>query len=489
MPASASRQQRGDIDKYSTACDYDDGRQGYSQPHLVIRSKTLDPESTSTSAVFNVKAVAHATGVSPDTLRAWERRYGMPSPSRTGGRHRLYSSADVELLRWLVSRQREGMSISRAVDLWRRTGGVGLPGIAPGTGASAHAPTSTRERDLGVLREEWITASLAFDESEAEATLTEAFALYPVELVCAELLQSGIARIGELWFSGNVTPHQEHFAASLATRQVSRLIAAAPNPYRDEKVLLGCPAGEHHVFGVQLLTLALRRRGFRCVYLGADVPLPGFGQAIDDVQPDLIVLAAQQLHTAAALLVTAREVTAFGSPLGFGGSVFNRLPALQSRIPGYFLGPTLSEASRAAEAMLLQPPPVPAAIPDDQECQAALAQFDTRRVHIESVLATRRSSDLADLGDLADANVRMARGIRAGLTLGNLAMLDTDLHWVMQLLALRGVPSGAVSTYLARYADACERVLDAQCAPIVEWVRHAASDAANAEPGAVRAGA
>ena len=56
----------------------------------------------------------------PDTLRAWERRYGLPQPKRTAGGHRLYSQRDIDTLKWLVARQNEGMSISRAVELWNR---------------------------------------------------------------------------------------------------------------------------------------------------------------------------------------------------------------------------------------------------------------------------------------------------------------------------------------------------------------------------------
>jgi DNA-binding transcriptional MerR regulator len=68
---------------------------------------------------FNLKAVIQETGLKPDTLRAWERRYGLPSPKRTPGGHRLYSGRDIDMLKWLIARQEEGLSISRAVELWR----------------------------------------------------------------------------------------------------------------------------------------------------------------------------------------------------------------------------------------------------------------------------------------------------------------------------------------------------------------------------------
>ncbi len=75
---------------------------------------------------YNLKAVVRETGLKPDTLRAWERRYGVPAPQRTDSGHRLYSQHDIDTLKWLLVRQNEGMSISRAVELWHRLEADGL---------------------------------------------------------------------------------------------------------------------------------------------------------------------------------------------------------------------------------------------------------------------------------------------------------------------------------------------------------------------------
>src|SRR5512139_4141771 len=72
----------------------------------------------STTPAYNLKVVLKETGLAADTLRAWERRYGLPMPQRTAGGHRLYSQRDIETIKWLMKRQEEGLSISRAVDLW-----------------------------------------------------------------------------------------------------------------------------------------------------------------------------------------------------------------------------------------------------------------------------------------------------------------------------------------------------------------------------------
>ena len=88
----------------------------------------------SITPAYNLKVVLKETGLAADTLRAWERRYGLPVPQRTQGGHRLYSERDIHTIKWLMARQAEGLSISRAVDLWNENLASGLDplaGLAP----------------------------------------------------------------------------------------------------------------------------------------------------------------------------------------------------------------------------------------------------------------------------------------------------------------------------------------------------------------------
>ena len=76
-------------------------------------------DGPSKTPAFNLKVVIRETGLKPDTLRAWERRYGLPNPRRSSGGHRLYSQYDIETIKWLIERQNEGLRINRAVQLWQ----------------------------------------------------------------------------------------------------------------------------------------------------------------------------------------------------------------------------------------------------------------------------------------------------------------------------------------------------------------------------------
>lgn len=68
---------------------------------------------------YSIRVAWQQTGLKPGTLRAWERRYGLPSPLRRPNGHRLYTEYDLRLLHWLVAQTRAGMTIGRAVDFLR----------------------------------------------------------------------------------------------------------------------------------------------------------------------------------------------------------------------------------------------------------------------------------------------------------------------------------------------------------------------------------
>ncbi|MCA9973900.1 MAG: MerR family transcriptional regulator, partial [Anaerolineales bacterium] len=316
-----------------------------------------------TSPTFNLKVVVHETGVKPDTLRAWERRYGLPNPMRSEGRHRLYSPYDIQVILWLVARQTEGLSISRAAELWHSLVDAGKDPLQlyvdTGSPTTPEIPPTSVGSKIDDIRAAWIQACMQFDERQAEQILTHAFALYSPVMVCLEVLQKGLAQIGESWYRNTATVQQEHFASALAMRRINALVAAAPAPTRTERLVVACPAHEDHVFAPLLLTLILRYQGWDVVYLGANVPTTRLESLLESVEPDLLILTAQQLYTSANLLQLAEYVADKGHMLAFGGRIFNYIPQLRERIPGFFLGERLEGAARSVAQLLAQRPSPP----------------------------------------------------------------------------------------------------------------------------------
>jgi DNA-binding transcriptional MerR regulator len=413
--------------------------------------------------VYALGAVSEETGVKPATLRAWERRYGLPNPERSEGGHRLYSQRDVDTVKWLVARQHEGMRIQGAVALWQ---GLQTEGRDPLR--SAPEASQARGQTMQGLRDEWVAACMAFDEARAEQALTEAFARYPPETVCMELLIAGIAQIGQAWYEGRATVQQEHFASALAMRRVESLLLAAPPPTRAGRILTVCPPGEQHTFGLLTLTYLLRRHGWETIYLGANVPLSRLGDVLRTVRPALIVSTAFQLPTAAALIDMARLGAQEGIPLAYGGGILDQA-SLRERIPGHYLGADLADAPRQVERLLSSAPPRPSLPTLPDMYRRALVHYSDRQLQIEGELATQRP-DLAREGWFRMANRALARHISAALALGEIGLLDHSMAWLQGTGEGEAVPAAVLDDYIKAYARAARAQLDDRGGPVLAWL-------------------
>ena len=429
----------------------------------------------STTPAFNLKVVLNETGIAADTLRAWERRYGLPMPQRTAGGHRLYSQRDIETIKWLIKRQAEGLSISRAVDLWNEQIGSGTDpladsvpaGSAPSTGLTQFQQSDTT---LDSLRTQWVEACLNFSEAKAEQVLNQAFSIFPVEAVCMEILQRGMSEIGNLWYENRTTVQQEHFASGLAIRRLDALLSASPAPTRNQTVVVGCPPDEWHTLTPLLLALLLRRRGLNVLYLGANVPAARFTDTIGQTKADAVVLVAQHLLSAASLQHTAYVLSARKIPVAFGGRIFNLRPTISETVPGTFLGPDLPTALEEIEILLKGnlPKRVPKAL--TQAYAASHLAFTGKRQQIE--LTVRES--LQPLGispeDVETAIHFLGENIVAALQLGDMTHVSAEIDWLQGLLQAHGSSPEQLVYFMQTYAGAIDKHINGQGKPVFEWI-------------------
>jgi methanogenic corrinoid protein MtbC1 len=431
--------------------------------------------SFSENPAYNLKVVVNETGIKPDTLRAWERRYGLPNPNRTSGGHRLYSDKDIAVIKWLLSRQDEGLSISRAVKLWRNLEANGeLPLLVP---EYQEMRPPSRETAVAVgsrmddIRAAWIEACLDFDEPSAERILTQAFALYQPEMVLTQLLQKALATIGEMWFNDKISVQQEHFASALAMRRLNTLMAASPLPTRQGRVLIGCPPHEDHTFAPLMLTIMLRYRGWELIYLGANVPNSRFVSTVESIKPDLIIMTAQQLYTAAKLFEVAKNVAAENDAmLAFGGRVFNTVPRLRQRIPGYFLGETMEQATQTVDKLLTFGLPTPTIKHVPEFYQRALTSFRETQGAIEAHAWNSLKAEGISYEHYTNANLHLSRDIYAALTFGDIEFLSAEIAWAEKLLLNYSMPIESLRRYLQMYHLSAKEHLDGPAELVVDWL-------------------
>lgn len=311
-------------------------------------------EQYSTDPIFNVKAVVHQTGVSAATLRAWERRYGVPSPPRTESGYRLYSARDIAIIRWLKAQVESGLSISQAVQLLRSLQSANT------RSEPASAPSPDPHNTCQRLHDVIIESARTFDEQRIDQALNEAFSLLSIEDVCEGLIQPVLRTVGELWASGALDVSMEHFVTNVLRRRLMALMNAAPAPLREARIIAACAPQEYHEVGLMVLALLLRRRGYSVVYLGQDTPGARLAEAVAQAQAQVVLLSASTLVAAANLLDAVEALRAqpngHAVRIAFGGRIFSRVPALQRRVPATHLAERAREAVAQIESLIASPP-------------------------------------------------------------------------------------------------------------------------------------
>jgi len=283
---------------------------------------------------YRVTAVEAMTGVPASTLRSWERRYGWPHPVRTASDQRLYSDHDVAVVRFLVQRRTEGISMAQAAGLLERT-------------------AAADERDPERILARLVAALRAFDEPAAEATFTAAERLLGPEGAARELVPRAIREVaGEV--GGDLPVAAEHFASNLLRRQVLRLLGDLP-PARGRALLVGCAPDEEHELGALLLAMLLRVRGHRVVYLGSRLPGAALEHAVAALDPTGVAISITMpdcLEQAVAWARTSGRRPGAGPRYWWGGPAVAQAPELASRLPAEVLDTSAADgASRITAAL------------------------------------------------------------------------------------------------------------------------------------------
>lgn len=231
---------------------------------------------------YPIRAVTRMTGLSVDTLRAWERRYQAVRPGRSG-RGRRYVEADISRLRRLAELVRRGHAIGTIADLPDQQLDRLLEGAEAFTPAAAQ-PT------VAVL-DPLIDALDRYDLPAIEAAMNRyAVLLPPDELVFAVVVPL-LREIGQRWQTGQLRAAQEHLVSGIVRTVIGGLLRTTARPDASPRVVFATPSGERHELGLLCAALLTAAAGHGVVYLGADLPADEIVHATAQAKADVLVVS------------------------------------------------------------------------------------------------------------------------------------------------------------------------------------------------------
>lgn len=266
-----------------------------------------------------LRTVSAVTGLTPDVIRAWEKRYRVVSPVRGMRGARLYSSDDIARLRLLATVVESGRAIGDVAKLPEgELQRLARSAPAASTSTESAGPAVTRgeasvDRILEALR--------AYNEPAVGRWLSDALVALGARAFVYDLVLPLIERVGREWRSGSLSIAEEHLLTGLLRNLLAGLIPRGNGS--GPVVVLATPSGERHEIGLLLLALVARDSGVRAVYLGLDVPASEIAHAAARLDARVVALsiAAVENHEQATSELVSLSARLDGScELWVGGS-------------------------------------------------------------------------------------------------------------------------------------------------------------------------
>jgi DNA-binding transcriptional MerR regulator len=286
-----------------------------------------------------IRTVCSLTGVNAVTLRAWERRYGFIHPLRTAKGHRLYTHAQVELIRRVLVLVERGVPISQ-VDK--------LVATAPESRVAPNAPGPWRNYF------DRATAAIArLDEPELDQIYDEALSVHSIDDVTRHLILPLLAHLGERWKNIAGAVAEEHFLAIYLRSKLGARLLHRMRYATGPRLVAACAPGERHEIGLLLFALEAQSAGLRTVLLGADTPFEDLVVAQRRCEADALVISSS-IDPAPGVLERelAKLVRQVGVPVFVGGATATRHKRKISTAGAMAVGCELEDGVRLIKAEL-----------------------------------------------------------------------------------------------------------------------------------------
>lgn len=257
---------------------------------MLDRATRLDYPGTVSSnrpVQYPIRAAANLTGLSIDTLRAWERRYQAVTPLR-GERGRTYGEGHIRRLRLLRDLVDRGHAIGQVASL----GDSELRKLLAGAAAKAVPALKIAGTGPSVSDgfEQVVAAIESFDYAGANAQLGRMAALLPVHELVGEVVLPLLKLVGDRWEDGTLTIAQEHMTSAILRNLLGGLVRLRTPSGKPRRILFATPSGELHEFGILAAAMVAVASGFEALYLGPNLPAAETVAAVERTSPQVVVL-------------------------------------------------------------------------------------------------------------------------------------------------------------------------------------------------------
>lgn len=252
---------------------------------------------------MTIQEVCRKTGLAPDLLRAWERRYRAVRPARRPNNHRRYSGEDLQRLLLLRDAVNAGHAISQIAAL----ADAEIRALLP----------ETAQRDDDALLSALIMSVRDYDAEAVERVLLETAQTRSAVDFCDSIVTPLLHEVGEYWLHDASLIAKEHLVSSAVAGVLERTIKQSPMRKRKPMIFATIPY-ERHVIGAAMAAAVGAQHGYRALILGAGstpAEIADVAKRLDAAGVGVSVIYQQAEHTLHEL---AAQLA--GIPLWVGGA-------------------------------------------------------------------------------------------------------------------------------------------------------------------------
>ena len=273
---------------------------------------------------FSIAVAARRSGLSQHVIRAWEKRYGVITPSRTDTRRRLYTDEDIERLQLLRRATQAGHSIGNIASLSAEL-------LRPLAAEEAIAPAAKSPDTAETLLAAALEAVKALDSGKLERLLKDGMVTLGRGLLTLRVIVPLIQHVGTEWERGNLRVAHEHCATSVIRTLLGSFVHAHSQTNNAPVIVVTTPPGQLHELGALIAGAAASDRGWKVIYLGPSLPPEEIAGAFHQCKADALALSiiypaddpalSAQLRSIRHLLPNAPILAGGTAAAGYAGAL------------------------------------------------------------------------------------------------------------------------------------------------------------------------